>query len=293
VRRFLLLVNRWSRGGDVVHQLQRLLQQPPLCQHDTTTAVFSDDGGIHRGLEALTDDMIPVAVGGDGTVASVVRVLRAAGFERPLGILPLGTGNGLCHSIGIGRLEEAAAALVDGQPRLLDLLTTTHPQSPIALLSISVGLESLVMSDFAAWRRRSRLLAALVGSMRCARRRCSGVSIYADGEQVLAPCEPFCNAGLYNMPCYGFDVCPRPVADPGDGLVDFRLHLGRMRYLGYLGAGALQRSSPLGCTPPWQRVRQCRMCSPLPLQIDGETRAPATFEIQVEPGALQVLTPAA
>ena len=103
-----------------------------------------------------------------------------------MGILPLGTGNALCHSIGIAHPGKAAATLVHGQPRQLDLMTTTHPQAPISLLSISVGLESLVMSDFETWRRRSRVLAGLVGCVRYTLRRFSGVSIHADGEPTAA-----------------------------------------------------------------------------------------------------------
>jgi diacylglycerol kinase (ATP) len=289
-RRFLLLANERARRGNALATLRDLLQQPPLSGQQAVVAPFVDDEGIHRGLAQLDRDMIPVAVGGDGTVTSVARMLREAGLsEQPMGVLPLGTGNGLTHSLGIRNLRQAADVLAHGQPVDLDLLTTTHPQAPVSLLSISVGLESLVMADFSSRRSRSLLLGGMLACCHLPK-GLSGVSVRADGQSVLEPGEVFCNIGLYNMPCYGFGILPRPAADPADGAADLRLHRSRLPYLAYMSAALIRAASPMA-QPPWSRVRHVELSTHLPVQVDGESLAPATFEIDVIPGGLRVLGP--
>ncbi len=252
---------------------------------------FVDDLGIRRGLSKLTQDMIPVAVGGDGTLASVVRILRQVGrAEMPLGLLPMGTGNGVAHSLGMARPGCAIKALTHGAPRGIDLMTTTHPQAPVSLLSISAGGESLAMQDFSNWRQRSRLLGALVGGAR-GLRRVSGLTVEADGERFVSPQDRICNVGIYNAPCYGFGVTPHPRADITDGLADLRVHRSRIRYAAYLGSAALRTVSPIDPTPDWSKLRRVTISSPWPVQVDGEAVAAATFDVHVVPGAVRILVP--
>src|SRR5207245_848658 len=60
------------------------------------------------------------AVGGDGTISDVGAGL--AGTGAALGIIPAGTGNDFCRSLGIPRAPAAAARLLlSGTPRPIDL----------------------------------------------------------------------------------------------------------------------------------------------------------------------------
>lgn len=292
MRAFHFLVNERARSGGAVALLQRLLVAQPLCRVPTSMATFVDDDGIRRGLDAAQAGAILVAVGGDGTLASVVRLMREAGREgQPLGVLPLGTGNGVAHSLGIGQLPLAVDALLIGSGRDYDVMTTTHPGAPLSLLSISVGLESLAMQDFDRWRRTSRLVGALAGGIRRSVGRVSGLLIEGDGQRLVSPDESICNAGLYNAPCYGFGVMPRPPADATDGLADLRVHRGRVGYAAYMAAGVLRMANPFARHPHWPRIQRAVISSPLPVQIDGETLPAATFEVEVLPRALQILAP--
>lgn len=289
MRRFLMLVNERARRGNALPLLQKVLLRAPLNRLDVVTAPFVDDAGVHRGLERI-EDRIPVAVGGDGTVTSIARLLRAVGIaDRPMGVLPLGTGNGLTHSLGIRNVRQATEALAHGDAAEIDVMVTSHPQAPVSLLNISVGLEALVMADFAAWRSRSLVLGGVIGAGRRAPCRLSGVTVEADGRNILTPSDTFYNVGLYNMPCYGFGVEPHPAADPSDGVADLRLHRGRLTYWAYMGAAAVRSASPLSRQPAWPRVRQATFASDLPVQMDGETLAPATFDVEVVPRGLRVL----
>lgn len=293
MRRFLLLVNERARKGHAASMLQRLLRRSILSACETDVAPFVDDAGVLRGLERLQDDMTPVAVGGDGTVTSIARILRSADLHgRPMGVLPLGTGNGLTHSLGIRNPTQAAEALVRGDEIHLDIMRTTHPQAPVSLLNISVGLEALVMADFERWRSRSLLLGGLIGAGRWAPRRLTGVTVEVEGERILAPQESFYNVGLYNMPCYGFGVQPKPSADPADGVADLRLHRGRLAYLSYMSAAVARSASPLAPNPDWPRVGTATFSTTMPVQMDGETLSPATFDVEVVPRGLIVIGPA-
>ncbi|MCI0398699.1 MAG: diacylglycerol kinase family lipid kinase [Chloroflexi bacterium] len=81
--------------------------------------------GRQLAIEAATDgyDAI-VAAGGDGTVNEVVNGLIVAagdGPTRPLGVLPIGTGNDLSDMAGLPRdLAAAAQVIAAGQTRQID-----------------------------------------------------------------------------------------------------------------------------------------------------------------------------
>ena len=293
MRSFLFLVNERARGGGVVRRVERLLKTSPLEDADVETALFVDDDGLRRGLSNLDATRTPVAVGGDGTVGSVARLLRAEGLsDRPMAVLPLGTGNGLAHSFGIASLPKAVATLQDGISRPVDVLTTTHPQAPMSMLNISVGLESLVIRDYQAWRHHSRWSAALAAGMRRGLWRVAGVAVDVDGQRVVQRQDKICNVGIHNMPCYGFGVWPQPSADPTDGQMDLRIHRSRANYWAYMASATIRRASPITPHPDWPRIRQVKISTTLPVQVDGESLPPATFEVEVLPAAMKILAPA-
>ncbi len=59
--------------------------------------------------------------GGDGTISGCVDHL--VGTDTVLGVLPLGTANSFCRTLGIDcdNLESAVSVLTDGEPRAIDL----------------------------------------------------------------------------------------------------------------------------------------------------------------------------
>ena len=317
MRSFLFIINERARGGDAAARVQRLIADGPLADADVESAFFVDDEGIRRGLASLADARLPVAVGGDGTLCSVARILRADGLsEHSMGILPLGTGNGVAHSLGIKDLRTAVEVLLGGGKRRIDVMATTHPAAPLSLLSVSVGLESEVMRDYQAWRHRSRWIGAAVGVARHGMSRVSDVMVEADGQRIVETTDRICNVGLHNMPCYGFGVRPHPIADPADGFADVRLHRSRVAYWAWMGAATLRASRPIRptihpSTPPtgpivapedesesWEtnrpgrlRIQHATISTSHPVQIDGESAPAATFDVDILPNALSVLAP--
>ncbi|WP_152798754.1 MULTISPECIES: diacylglycerol kinase family protein [unclassified Salinivibrio] len=84
---------------------------------------------------------VVIAAGGDGTVNAVARALINTAI--PLGVLPLGTANALCHALwGIKtkflNIDAACDVILDGTPRTID---TARCNGKVALLVVGVGFE--------------------------------------------------------------------------------------------------------------------------------------------------------
>jgi YegS/Rv2252/BmrU family lipid kinase len=78
--------------------------------HATELAVKAARGGFD----------IVVAVGGDGTVNEVAQGL--IGTSTPLGIIPMGSGNGLARDLGISMdIKKSATALIEGNKQQIDV----------------------------------------------------------------------------------------------------------------------------------------------------------------------------
>jgi YegS/Rv2252/BmrU family lipid kinase len=106
-----------------------------------------------------------VVCGGDGSVHTVVEALHRAGaLDRPVGLIPLGTGNDLARAIGLP-LDPAAAARVvlDGRPRRLDLLVDDTGGVVVNAVHLGVGAEAARQA--ASLKPRLGRLAYLVGGV--------------------------------------------------------------------------------------------------------------------------------
>src|SRR5215208_250480 len=76
-------------------------------------------GHASRIVEDLPDDVLAVAVGGDGTVHEVAAA--CVGTGRTLGVLPAGSGNCYVQALGVGtNLGRALEILVTGKTRVVD-----------------------------------------------------------------------------------------------------------------------------------------------------------------------------
>jgi YegS/Rv2252/BmrU family lipid kinase len=92
-----------------------------------------------------------VAAGGDGTVAGVVNGLVKS--DVPLGILPVGTGNGLARALSIPlNLPDAVALLAGGNRQMpLDAMQVGEK---VYILNVSAGISSRAMRETPAEKKR-------------------------------------------------------------------------------------------------------------------------------------------
>lgn len=122
---FLFLVNPRSgtKLGHGAQQMALLLEQKVNVAGHRAHCVITEAKGHATELAAAAThsgewDAV-VAVGGDGTVNEVAHALVHT--DVPLGILPMGSGNGLARHLGIPlTLDQALVRLFGSRPRCID-----------------------------------------------------------------------------------------------------------------------------------------------------------------------------
>lgn len=242
---------------------------------------------------AGADDV--VIGGGDGTVHEVINGLSAAsGGPFRLGLLPLGTGNDLCRSLGLSLdPHDAVAALRAGVERSADLVAAEVAGTRALAVNFALGgLAGDIALHVTEERRRlwGRFvyLRSALDSLRSLRRY--RTELVLDGER-LAPLDLMAVV-VANGGFLGGGIPAAPGARVDDGLLDVvavrscrpsRLPalLGRVltgRHLGHPGV-------------LWSRVRRVEIHPdpPMAFNLDGQPfgAGPASFEAL--PGALRVI----
>lgn len=293
-RRFVFLVNEAAGSGLAPRRLDALLAKHP----DLAARARIVRSTSPREMDAvlrLHDDEIPAAVGGDGSFNALVTLMDRRGeLQRPLALVPFGTGNATAHTLGLRSASVAITALERGDTMPLDIMRTSLPQVPIALVSCSTGFESNFLRRYSALRYRSRQWAGWSALLLNVPKRTRNVSLRIDGADWVRGTDLVHNVGVYNIPHYAFGKVMWRGMQANDGL-----------------AIAAEVSSPvwywnliaLGVTAPSQRnlseqrlpgVRTIRwrtasLSTPLGLQVDGESIDAKHVELTVDPRAVTAI----
>lgn len=230
-----------------------------------------------------------VAVGGDGTGREVAAGL--IGSSTSFGLLPAGTGNDYCRSIGMG--TDAAAALdrlLAASPRPVDA-GLANGQTFINVAGI--GLDAEVAAEvnrlpkyFGGTVPYVYALLKLLARFRPVPMRCVADGRTIEGKMLLI--------AIAIAPCYGggMRIAPHAVIDDGRFDVVVAGDLGRLETLATFPR--LYAGSHLSLPKvAWFRAREVAVDSAVPVAFhaDGEPlgRLPARFTCQ--PRALSVLAP--
>ena len=292
--RFVFLVNAAAGTGLAPRRLDALLTKHPELASRSRIVRSKSPAELDAVLR-LDDDEIPTAVGGDGSFNALVTLMDRRGeLQRPLALVPFGTGNATAHTLGLRSASVAVAALERGDTMPLDIMRTSIPQAPIALVSCSTGFESNFLQRYSALRYRSRQWAGWSALLLNVPKRTRGVSLRVDGTDWVKPSELVHNVGVYNIPHYAFGKVMWRGMQANDGL-----------------AIAAEVSSPvwywnliaLGVTAPTERnlseqrlpgVRTIRwhtatLSTPLSIQIDGESIEAKHAELTVDPRAVTAI----
>ncbi|WP_092203647.1 diacylglycerol/lipid kinase family protein [Blastococcus tunisiensis] len=122
---------------------------------DVTVAATADEAELRTAVSGLGDRR-PVVIGGDGSVHAAVRALDRAGVldpGLPVGIVPRGTGNDLARTLGLPLdPAEAAAVVLDGTPRRLDLVR--DDAGGLAVNAVHVGVGALAAAEALRFKER-------------------------------------------------------------------------------------------------------------------------------------------
>jgi diacylglycerol kinase (ATP) len=264
----------------------------------------STDKDWKKALDKRADAV--VAAGGDGTVAKVMRRMR--GDERPVALLPLGTANNICRTLGvIGDARAIASEWRVAAVRPYDIGLLHAPWGEEVFVeafgggifaeSIVRGRQEVEEPGSIVGPETDRAMLLLREVVNAARPRPWRIEV--DGRDVSGD---YLAVEVLNIRFAGPNVPLAAEADPGDGLLDVVLigEQERRSLLEHL-SGRLEHAAADLPHLRIERGRQVRLAlaRPFPpLHIDDDIVGDdigaldvdeATFEIELEAGAIKLL----
>ena len=238
-----------------------------------------------------------IAVGGDGTSFVIVNGLypQALGGERPtLGFLPLGTGNSFLRDFSDRGVEYGIESLLAQRSRSCDVLRLRHRTGVIHYINLlSMGftadVATLRAGRFRDWGELGYLTSIFLTLARFKRRpfpvRVDGAAAFDD--------RPCLFLTFNNSKFTGGTMMIAPQAEIDDGLVEYVRwgpigRFGLIRNLPGLYDGT-HIEHPLAERKAVRRV-EFKLEGPAAVMVDGEVQTLHCEELDVLPGALNVVT---
>lgn len=170
--------------------------------------------GYELAREAAADGIdYVIAVGGDGTVNEVGRGLLNS--DTAMGIIPLGSGNGLARDLGISTNVKKAMSIINHENVIV--MDYAKANDRIFFCTCGVGFDAIVADKIAGSKNRGfRMYMQKMLSTFFTRKPDTYEVIYPDGtikqQMFLVTCA---NTGQY-----GYNAYIAPHADVQDGMLD-------------------------------------------------------------------------
>lgn len=244
--------------------------------------------------EGVTDIVI---CGGDGTVSAVMAALRGSSVR--LGVIPMGSGNGLAFAAGIPRDPARALDIVfAGKAAPIDGVLINDEFS---CMLAGIGMDGKVAHEFAGQRRRGLQTYIRITMRNFFSARPYPFRLCVPGSRELDVDAFFISIANGNQFGNNFTIAPR--ASLHDGMLDIVIakKTGRLNFLWsvvrqVLGGYPVQ-PAPAGTgkgailyfqTPSLVIENPAEA----PLHIDGDPKTSArTFRIEVVPDAIRLIQP--
>lgn len=228
---------------------------------------------------------IVVAAGGDGTVNEVGSGLL--GSDSALGILPLGSGNGLARHFGIP-MQPAKAIAAIGKGGFTRMDVGQINEKPF-FCTAGIGFDAHVSRHFAASGERGLKSYVRTVLTRYQSFETTDVTATIDGATLHSPCflMTFANASEY-----GNGAFIAPQADISDGLLDLCLidNLPLWRAM-RLGLGMMTKQLPNLEPRAYQKCQSATVesANPMEYHADGDFVGEATgFKVSILENALEI-----
>lgn len=287
-----------GRGADAATEAAHLLRT--AVGEQALDVVLTERPGHAVALAAAADGYDTVlALGGDGIIHEVAGGLmeRAVDVRPALGIVPVGSGNDYARTLGMScKVEHACAQLLNAAPHPADL---GRVNGHWFVETLSFGLDAAIALDTVERRKRT----GRTGTILYAEAGIDQLLHHLDVRRYTASFDggaPVAGASITFAvqigPSYGggFKICPDARFD--DGLFDVCI---AHPPIGVAGAALIFALAKSGRHTgfkqmEFRRVRTLRVefDEVPPAQMDGELIEATTFDVSIEPRALNVLLPA-
>ncbi len=293
--RCLLIINPAARHGEtekLIPVIERLLKNLP---HET---VLTEGPGDAQRIAAKARRYEKVvAVGGDGTVHEVLNGLMSiAEPSRPaLGLLPTGSGNDTCRTLGISSdLSKAALELVTGTRRRFDVGMCNGVYFNN---SFAAGLDAKVTAkavEYKTTTNRSGLWLYLTALLHVLFNDLGSFELRISFDGGEPQTYDTLIVAVTNGPTYGGGFRITPGADPADGLFDvcmidpMPLPETLVR-LPALVIGKHTKMKPMHMSRHFSVLIESDI--PVPAQIDGEVFLDHRYEISMLERAMEYIVP--
>jgi len=275
----------------------RRKDMPATIAQYLDTSVFSFDiqetkfphHGTALAKQAAADGAFGVvAVGGDGSVNDVAAGL--AGTGAALGIIPLGSGNGMARTLGIPR-QSAGAMQVLNRQNVIQIDIGYANEKPF-VSNAGMGFDAVVSGAFAKSRRRGFAAYAWLSGKEFFRYRPRTYQLTIDGDTRV---EQAFLVNIANGRQFGYNFQIAPGASFTDGLLDVVILRAFPKIKGLAITLRGFRGSLLNSryvTHLQGREVRLQTGEPMPFQIDGDA-VPGTGDVffRVAPAALKIFAP--
>ncbi len=259
---------------------------PNLCEHDFWVTEYKGHA-IELSRDAVEKNYdIVVAIGGDGTVNEVATGL--VNTDTVLGIVPLGSGNGLARSLSVPMFFRKAIQLVTRG--IVHTIDAGKVGDRYFFVTAGFGFDAVVGKRFENTKMRGPAPYYVFSVQEFFRYHAPLFEIKYEGKKVRTRALIVAAA---NTSQYGNNAIIAPRARPDDGLLDLAVindvNLATtLFYLPTLFTGKIEK------TPVYQIYRSTHFDiyreAPGPYTLDGEVfEGDRHIEVSLLPGALKVI----
>lgn len=294
-KRVLAIVNPASgkgRADDLLATLKDELRAHGAGEADVRVTEGPEDAFDWAAAAGDEGFGIVIVGGGDGTVTAVAHGVLRSTDGLPIGIVPLGTGNGMARVLGLPlEPRETLAALATG--RLVDVdAIEVETHDTISLLFCGAGLDAKINRDAdarekARWGGLAYLKATLTN---LGKARNHDVILALDGREARLRAHTVTVLNATRLDLLGLRIGPD--ARPHDG----KLKVAVMRSpkllasLGQLLRLVDKRASRAELLSA-DEVR-IEAAPPLPVQVDGDVVGETPVQARIVPAALKFIAAA-
>jgi len=286
-RHIALVVNPTSGrglGARVAPVVRASLESAGLAVSEFSSTSAEDVGRISAEVIASGADGVAL-VGGDGTIHLAAQVLAGSGL--PFGVIPAGTGNDFARALGVPLKDPAAAAarIVEGRTRKVDL-ATAHGEMITTILCSGFDSKVTERVNRMSWPKgHSRYTVATFAELPTFKPLRYVVTV---DDQVIETEAMIVAVGSTSTYGGGLQICAGAV--PDDGLLDITIikPVSRLKLLRFFP------KLPKGTHVPHPLVVQLRgtkvrlESAGVTAYADGERLGPLPVEVGIVPGALVV-----